>query len=379
MKIIYLSEYFPYSEKDISGGVEKRCYNIAKRLAEHNDITIITSWKKGQIRKQVLNNIKIIRVGPNHEYSNEKNIVSRLRFTIAAYNTAKKLNADIIEGYNFITYLPAYYAAKKNNSKKIITYHEIWIGDWIKNKGFLTGFLGEIWERKTLSLKWDHIISVSDFTAKKISKCSKYKNKIKVVPNGIDLNHYITKSKKYETPTIITVSRLTKFKRVKDIIYATYLIKKDIPNIKLIIIGKGDEINNLRDLTNRLKIKDNVEFAGFVDEEKLKILLNKSHVFCSASVLEGFGIVILEAMASGLPYVCSDIAPFKEITQNGKGGFIFKQRNHKDLANKIKILIENKKIYNQKTKEAKEVIKKYDWDKLSEEIVKIYNESLIHK
>ncbi|MBS3172159.1 glycosyltransferase family 4 protein [Candidatus Woesearchaeota archaeon] len=377
MKIIYISEYFPYSENEnISGGVENRCYNIAKRLAKNNNITVITSWKKGQARKQVLNNINVIRVGPNHEYSNEKNIISRLRFTIAAYNTAKRLKADITEGYNFITYLPVYYAAKKNHSKKIITYHEIWIGDWIKNKGIITGILGEIWERKTLSLKWDKIISVSNFTADKISK---YQKRIKVIPNGIDLKQYNIKSKKYENPTIITVSRLTKFKRIKDIIYAIYLIKKETPNIKLIIAGKGDEINNLKYLTKKLKLENNVEFTGFIDNEKLKVLLKKSHIFCSASVLEGFGIVILEAMASGLPYVCSDIQAFKEVTNNGKGGFIFKKKNHIDLANKIKILIKNKKIYNQKTKEAKEIVNKYDWNKISEEIIKLYHESLIHK
>ncbi len=374
MKIVYITEYFPYSnEDDISGGVESRCFNIAKRLSKKHEIIVITSWRKGQLRKHQLENIKILRVGSNHEYSNEGSILSRFKFARAAYKTAKKIKADIIEGYNFISYIPAYKAARKTKAKAFATYHEVWIGEWIKTKGLITGTFGYLWEKYTLNLNWNKIISVSKFTANRLIKNKIPKNKIRLIYNGIELKKYKGKETKYRTPTICSISRLTPKKRVQDLIKATYLIKKDIPNIKTIIIGKGEEINKLKTLTKKLKLENNIEFKGFVKEYKDIIkILKKSHVFCLPSILEGFGIVIAESLASETPYVCSDIEVLKEITENGQGGLIFKKKNYKDLASKIKFLLKNKQLYKQKQKEAKQLIKKYDWDLLANQIEKEY-------
>ena len=91
MKIVYITEYFPYQgEGDITGGVESRCFNIAKELSKKHEIIVITSWKNGQERNHNIDNIKIYRVGSNHGYSNEGNIASRLKFSKAAYKIAKK-------------------------------------------------------------------------------------------------------------------------------------------------------------------------------------------------------------------------------------------------------------------------------------------------
>ncbi|MBT3407467.1 glycosyltransferase family 4 protein [Candidatus Woesearchaeota archaeon] len=374
MKIIYISEYFPYeNEGEITGGVEARCLNIAKRLSKKNDITIITSWKTGQERRHKIGKINILRVGQHHKYTNEGNFTSRLKFSIAAYKTAKKLKADIIEGYNFISYLPAYYAGKKINAKKIATYHEVWQGEWIKNKG-LIGVVGELWEKWTLSLKWDKIISVSKFTANKLMKNNIPKNKISVIYNGINLKDYTSKEKKYKNPTIISISRLTPKKRVDDLIKAIYLVKKQIPNIKLIIIGKGNELKNLQELVSKYRLQENVHFTGYVkDYADVIKMLKKSHIFCLPSILEGFGIVLTEAMAAKTPYICSDITVLKEVSQNQKGGLIFKQKNYKDLTNKILFLLKNKKLYAQKEKECEAIAKKYDWDKISKQVFEVYN------
>jgi glycosyltransferase involved in cell wall biosynthesis len=375
MRIVYITEYFPYhGEGDITGGAESRCFNIAKELSKKHEMIVITSWKNGQERKHNIGNIKIYRAGQSHEYSNEGDILSRLKFSIAAYKIAKKIKADVIEGYNFISYLPAFYASKKTKSKSIATYHETWLGEWIKNKGLITGILGEIWERWTLSRRWNKIISVSNFTAKRIKK------RTIIVPNGINIESYTKKETKFKEPTVCSISRLTPKKRVQDLIKAIAIVKKEIPTIKLIVIGKGDEITNLKSLANRLNLQKNIEFKGFVKEHKDVIkYLKKSHIFCLPSILEGFGIVLLEAMASRTPYVCSDIEVLKEVTIEGKGGFIFKNKDPKDLANRLLFLLKNNKIYKQKIEEGNNLVKKYDWKLIAKRIEGVYkNESAIH-
>ncbi|MFH1606893.1 MAG: glycosyltransferase family 4 protein [Nanoarchaeota archaeon] len=380
MKVLFISEYYPSSSKgQITGGVEARCFNIAKELARKNDVVVITSYKKGEQRKQVLDNVNVLRVGPNHKYSHKGSFISRLIFSFAAYKNAIKIKGlELVDGYSFITYLPAYFIGKKLGVSKVITYHETWIGEWIKNKGLFTGLFGEIWERTALRKKWDKIISVSEFTKKELIKRGVSENLIEVVPNGVSLSDYKTiKEKKYSEPGICCIGRLTPKKRVEDIIKAIKIVKKKIPEIKCRIMGTGDELARLKKLCESEKLNDSVEFLGFVEKnEDLIKTLKKSHVYCSASVLEGFGITVIEAMACKVPYVISDIPPFKEISDNGFGGFIFKQKDYKDLAKKIILLLTDKNTYNEKCFEEEKIVEKYDWEKISKKIQIIYENIL---
>jgi glycosyltransferase involved in cell wall biosynthesis len=97
-------------------------------------------------------------------------------------------------------------------------------------------------------------------------------------------------------------------------------------------------------------------------------------VFCLPSVAEGFGIVLLEAMASGTPYVCTDIDVLREVTGNGKGGFLFKKNNENALAEKISTLLKDKKTYAEKIEEGKKHIRKYIWKDLAPVIENLYKQ-----
>jgi glycosyltransferase involved in cell wall biosynthesis len=84
-------------------------------------------------------------------------------------------------------------------------------------------------------------------------------------------------------------------------------------------------------------------------------------------------------MASKVPYVCSDIEVLKEVTQNGKGGFIFKNQEPKDLANKLLFLLKNKDLYKQKVDEGTKLVKDYDWKIISQNIEKEYQDLINNK
>ncbi len=378
MNILILSEYFPGSEKaEITGGVESRAFNVAKRLAKRHKVKIITSWRKGLKRYDKFCNFEVYRVGSNHRYSHYAGYISRLKFAKAAVRLGKKLkDVEIVDGYNFTTYMPAYIIAKKLKKPCIATYHETWIGKWLKNNGIITGIPYEIFERLLLKLRFDKYISVSRFTKKRLVKRGIKKEKIIVIPNGVDIKQFNKiKAKRFSNPTICVINRLTPKKKTEDIIKALSIVRVKIPNIKCKIIGKGPEINNLKKLVCRLNLEKNVEFLGFVEKyEDVIKTLKASYLFCSASLVEGFGMVIIEAMASDVPYVCSDIEPFKEVTEKGKGGLIFKAENYKDLAEKIIELLKNKKLYERKINETKDLIRKYDWNFIVKNIEKVYSD-----
>lgn len=373
MKIVIITEYFPDSAMcEVSGGIEALAFNVAKLLAKKHEVTVIAGRTGNSKPKDVFENITVIRPA-KHTYSHKGDFSNRLSFAFAAYKTAKKINADIFHGFNFISYLPAYFAAKKVGAKKVATYAEVWIGEWVKNKGLITGILGSIWERFVLSLKWDGIIPISNFTRKKLIKVGIPEKKLFLIPCGVDLKSYEFQSKKFKDPTICCISRLVKTKRVNDLIEALPIIKKRIPKINCKIIGVGDELNSLKSLAAKLGVDKNVEFLGRVDSNKHLIqILKSSHMLCHPSIVEGFGMVVIEAMACGVPYVCSDIDPLVEVTEGGKGGFIFKREDPEDLAEKTIKLLTDKKDYAIKIKEAKKLVLKYGWKNIVQLTEKVY-------
>jgi len=108
--------------------------------------------------------------------------------------------------------------------------------------------------------------------------------------------------------------------------------------------------------------------------------LREPHLFCLPSVVEGFGLVTIEALASGVPFVNSNIPPTQEITQNGQGGLLFVPKNPQDLAAKAIKLLTNKPLYQTKVNQGLKLAQNYSWEtiaKQSEEyysqVVKSYN------
>ncbi|MEM3373703.1 MAG: glycosyltransferase family 4 protein [Candidatus Woesearchaeota archaeon] len=386
MNILILSEYFPETtSSDITGGVESRAFYLAKELSKKHSVYILTSWRNNLERKtefkfidknkKIKHSFLVYRVGDHHPYSNNAGFLSRLNFACALVNQAKSFkNIDIIDAYNFTTYLPGYKIARKLKKKIIATYHETWINEWIKNKGIIA-LPYEVYERLILKLNFDAFISVSNFTKKRLIQNGVNEHKIKVISNGIDLEKFnlINKNqiKKEKRPTIIYVGRLIKTKKVDILIKSISLLKKEIPDIKLKIIGQGQELNNLKKLSSNLNLEKNISFLGFLkSHEEVLNEIKKSHVFCSPSNVEGFGIVLLEAIALKIPFVCTEIPPFIEIT-NKRGGLFFKPDNYLDLSKKLKQLLTDKILYKEKIKEL-DYIKDYDWEKIAKEVESFY-------
>jgi glycosyltransferase involved in cell wall biosynthesis len=379
MRIVLATEFFPTSAAgEITGGVESRAFSIAAELATRNEVYVITSRQPGSKRESSFLGIKILRVGPAYPYTQTGHLLERILFSLAACSKAGQLIArekiDIVDGYNFLTY-PVPLFALGNGIKRYLTYHEVWIGSWAKNTD-KRGMLGELSERIILllaRLEKTQIISVSDFTKQALIRNRIPKERIEVIHNGVKLSNYSRiRVAKERNPTVCFVGRLTKNKRVEELISAIPLARREIPTIKCLIIGSGPEEQNLKKLASSLGLEKDVRFLGFLKtHEQVLKKLRASHIFCSPSLVEGFGITLVEAISSGVPFVCSDIAPFREISQ-GKGGLHFRSESHKDLASKLVKLLKNKRLYQRCVEEEKHLAQGFDWSRLAKNIEGIY-------
>lgn len=375
MKLLIITEYFPKSsDLEVRGGVETRCFYIAKELAKRHDVTVISALEPEIPKEQIIEGVKIIRCGKPKEYLQTGGIIQRLGFMKEVYTIGCKLDIDLVEGTNFITYLPAYYITKKKEIPSIAWYNDVWIGKWVRNIGLISGLAGEILERFALSRNWSYIMANSNFTLNNLIKQGKQKNKLKVIPCGIDLKKCNSiKVKKEGMPSVCCVSRLVSYKRIDVLIKALSYIKSEIPSIKCRIVGTGPEKKRLKRLVEDLDLEENVDFLGFIkSHQDVLRKIKSSHILCLPSVVEGFGIVVLEATACSTPYVCSNIPALKEVTNNAVGGLLFERENPRDLSKKILYLLKDDNLYNKCSKEGLKLVRKYDWKNIAQKTERLY-------
>jgi len=380
MKIVMITEYFPQSKDcEIRGGVEARCFYVARELAKKHEITVISALEPDAPRQQVFDGIRIIRCGKPKEYRQTGGIKERLSFMKEAYKLGIKLDADLVEGTNFISYLPAYYIARKKNLPRIALYNDVWVGKWTDNIGLIPGVMGEILERFILSRNWSCLIANSRFTLKNLLNYGLEKERLKLIYMGVDARKCRSITVPTEKrPTISCVSRLVEYKKVPVLIRAVSSIKNHLEDIQCNIIGIGPELKKLEGLVQELDLEGNVNFLGFMKrhDDVLRII-KKSGIFCLPSIVEGFGIVVIEAMACSTPYVCSNIPPLKEITHNGMGGLLFERENPHDLAKKILLLLEDDELYRKCIHEGLKLAQRYDWTNIAKKTEILY-ENAVH-
>lgn len=376
MKILIISEYFP-SGKDLkfSGGVEARTYYLAKNLAKHHQVHVVTSRLPRTKSNEKLSRIYIHRVGKIKTYQANAHIVSifsLISFIFEAVKIGSHLNPEIVDGGNFISHFIAKRIAQKNKIPVVYWYPDVFIGQWIKTSGFISGTFGWILEKYNLRTKADYFISISNQTTKKLINNHINSKIIKTIPCGVESGEFKQKINKEKPPVIVCISRLVPYKHVEDIIWAYALLVKKNIRCSLKIIGSGQREAKLKNITQMLSLKKTIHFYKNLPRKELIRFIKTSTVLCSASTVEGFGINVIEAAASGVPYVISNIEIFKEITKNGQGGLFFKTRNIKDLASQLSTLLVSKSIYKNKQKEALNLAKSYDWKKISVQTEKVY-------
>lgn len=233
------------------------------------------------------------------------------------------------------------------------------------------------------------IYSSSDFTVT-VSKGMKKSmenylglngDKIKVIYNSIDINsikkmtkeipsHSWFKEKKF--PILISIGRLTKQKAYIDLLRAFTTVKKNIL-CKLIIIGVGEDLENLRNLSKRLEISEDVDFIGF--QKNPFAFISYSDVFILSSHWETFGIVLIEAMACGIP-VISTRCPYgpEEIIIDRVNGLLVPVGNIKIMSEAISRLLDDRELRDYLAEGGMKRAKDFGVEKMVKEYEKCFSE-----
>lgn len=371
MRILFVTEFFPTGKSlRFSGGVEARTLFVTKNLAIRHKVTVIAARTRGTPYKERLFGFDIYRIGPVRDYTaSVGHLISRIRFIKDAIKFAKTLDIEIVDGGNYIAHFIARKIADYKRIPVVAWYPDVWLNEWIRNAG-MYGIFGEILERYNLSRAFDAYIAISKETTKKLKKYAR--SKVFTIYCGADPQEFKVKISKFKDPTILCVSRLTKYKNIKTLIFAFAHLSTKIKDAKLIIVGDSPQKRNLLSLSNNLNISQKVQFLNNLPRQRLIELYQSSHIFSLPSIVEGFGIATIEAAACGLPYVNSDTPIQREITRGGKGGYLVDSLNPIAYSQIFEKLFKNEEIYQRKSREAKILAQNYDWRIISQATEKIY-------
>ena len=181
---------------------------------------------------------------------------------------------------------------------------------------------------------------------------------IKIIGTGIDVDRFnknnFTKKEinelkeKYKIDkdcfVIGTVSRIAKEKSIERIIYSFDEIRKNIDNTKLVIVGDGPQLDELKKLVKKLKLNNYVIFTGKVPITSVQLYYQLMDVFVTFSVTETQGLTVLEAMAASIPVLCINDASFIDSVINNKTGFVFE--DEKEFIKDIYKIYNDKSLYN---------------------------------
>lgn len=237
--------------------------------------------------------------------------------------------------------------------------------------------------------KSNAIAVLSRFTQDKLAGIYNIpKEKIMTIPGGVDLkkfhpvDHKATIRKQLNIPQdkviLFTVRNLVRRMGLENLITAFNELGEEAADIQLVIGGKGPIEDELIVLASSFEIEDRIHFAGFIPEKQLPSYYQMADLFVlPTKELEGFGLVTLEALASGLPVLGTPVGGTKEILGNLDSRFLFKDTDPNSIAT---LILENYYLIKQNSEKWKEISiqcrnfveQNYSWDKNIDSLEKMF-------
>lgn len=201
---------------------------------------------------------------------------------------------------------------------------------------------------------------------------------ITIIPNGIDLTKYRPKAADMESParTILYIGRLERRKGVKYMLQAYQLLTQDNPNLRLLIAGDGPDRERLELLAEDLKLP-NVSFLGYISEDLKLELLAEASLLCAPSVYgESFGIVLLEAMATGTVCVAGNNAGYSGVLQGAGAVAIANPHDTVEFARRLDLMLNEPSVRKLWKQWAHKYVQQFSYPKIVDKYEEFYREAL---
>ncbi|HXO66522.1 MAG TPA: glycosyltransferase family 4 protein [Candidatus Dormibacteraeota bacterium] len=223
------------------------------------------------------------------------------------------------------------------------------------------------------------LVAVSDPARDFVSKY--FRGDYRVVPNGVDLSRFNDSVRPLPEFSdgklnLLFVGRMEKRKGLGVLLRAYVQLKQRVPGLRLIVVGDGRMRKGYESYIESHRIPD-IVMAGYVSPEELPRYHASADIFCAPNTgKESFGIVLLEAMAAGLPVIATDIPGFSHVVSPGRHGILVRRDDPVSLASAINLLADDRGLCARLGAAGRVAAGSYSWDRVVEQVVGVYEESL---
>lgn len=345
------------------GGVEKAIIELANNLVKKYDVEIISTYKiDDKPAFDISNKVRVTYL--LQDKPNKKEFIKALK----EYH----LIATIKEGVKSLKIL---YKRKHLLAKAL---KKIETDVIISTRAFHNKIVGKYINKNITKIAWEHnhhqnnkkyvkrtINSVKNMdyfvlVSKELYEFYKGKTKItcQYIPNSINISMDF---KHNPQKKLIAIGRLEPEKGFLDLIDIFDKLKKDFPDYKLTIVGDGSQRRAIVNKINKLNLNSRVSLSGYLPALGVHKELDTAMVYLMTSYTESFGIVLIEAMAHGIPCIAFDSANgAKEIIKNKYNGYLIKDRNQEEFLKQLKEMLTNRNLYEELSKGAITESNKFD-------------------
>lgn len=294
------------------GGKEVRYLHLLNGLPEHGIDVVVYSmkwWREapspvrspcGSLTYSALcPRVPMYRGG-------RRSILQALLFAVSTLRLLGR-DFDVIEADHmpYLQLVPLRIVASLKRVPLVITWHEVWGKDGWRSYIGRFGFAAALIERLCIRLP-DSIVAVSTGTAEKLETLGAESQRVRVVPNALDLDELLETVAQPSAPELLFVGRLLDHKHPDLAVEATKILATRGISVRLGIVGVGPEESRLRTQVAESNLERRVSFYSTIDSQRdLWSLMRGSQVLLAPSVREGSGLVVAESLALGTPVVCA--------------------------------------------------------------------------
>lgn len=206
---------------------------------------------------------------------------------------------------------------------------------------------------------------------------------VHIIPNGVDIAHYtkpdstISKDSAInaKSKTILYIGRLERRKGVKYLLKAYQLLQENYEDIELILAGDGSDREKLQEMAADLNLR-NVKFVGYVSEAEKLQLLHSADLFCAPAIYgESFGVVLLEAMSSGLVTVAANNPGYATVMQGLGALSLVNPHDTVEFARRLDLLLHEPSLRTMWQNWAKANVKQYSYKRIVDQYEEVYEKT----
>ncbi|MDH4156911.1 MAG: glycosyltransferase family 4 protein [candidate division Zixibacteria bacterium] len=338
-----------------AGGAEVHLEELLRRLVTYgHDVTLFCSGWTGCLPEESVAGVKIIRRG------------NRFNFNLIAPYHLRRLAACekfdlLLEDINKIPFYTPWFLKMKT----LVVIPHLFATTVFDEINFVLGTYIYLCERPLVRVYRGRPFNViSQSTADDLVKRGIPPGDISVIHCGIDRRTYAPDPSvpKYDRPTILYLGRIKKYKSIQDVIRAFKIVRTKLPDARLMVVGAGDYLPNLKALAGEVGLEHEIEFPGFVSMEDKVERMRRAHVSVLPSLKEGWGLTNIEANSVGTAVVAANVPGLKDSVRDGRTGFLYEHGNIDQLADRLLSVLTDEPLRKRLEQGALEWAAQFNWD-----------------